>query len=412
MNSKGVVYVLANIPAQNKNAILAYRNDGRGNTTHIPGSPFLTGGAGVSTVIDQADLPQFGPLDLDQPIITNPEHTFLFAVNAGSDTIAVFKIVNDGKLEPVSGSPFPSEGKNPVSLGLAGEFLFVVNKNEDPARDMTKTLPNYSGFKVAADGTLTPLPNSKIELPTPNRSPTQALIAENRFLFDGDFGNFPLATRVGMWGDILKNDSPSMIRSFRINKDGTLTQNDPLSAPEGEFDGGIDVNGDGKPDPLMFGLQIHPKERILYICYVTNAKLGVYSYDDMGKLSFIRSVPNKGVLICWVLVNTAGNRAYTANNADDSASVYDLSDPQTPEEIEWIRLKGDGHPYQIALSSDDKFLYIVKHRTFPETPVGEGSMLNILKVEGDGTLTEVENSPLKLPVPADPFARPMGVIAC
>jgi hypothetical protein len=32
----------------------------------------------------------------------------------------------------VEGSPFPSGGKNPISLELAGQYLFVVNKNEDP----------------------------------------------------------------------------------------------------------------------------------------------------------------------------------------------------------------------------------------------------------------------------------------
>jgi len=48
---KGVVYVLANIPGENANSVLAYRNDGNGNLTQIPGSPFLTGGKGVSTVI-------------------------------------------------------------------------------------------------------------------------------------------------------------------------------------------------------------------------------------------------------------------------------------------------------------------------------------------------------------------------
>ena len=100
-----------------------------GNLTPLPGSPFATGGAGYATDID---LPHFGLFDLDQNIIANPGGTLLFSTNGGSDTIAVFNIQSDGGLIPVEGSPFPSGGKNPVNLGLAGQYLFVVNKNEDP----------------------------------------------------------------------------------------------------------------------------------------------------------------------------------------------------------------------------------------------------------------------------------------
>jgi hypothetical protein len=408
---KGLVYVQGNIPAPNANVILAYRRDAEGNLTPLPGSPFPTGGAGVSSVIERAQLPHFGPLDFDQPLIVNPERTRLFAVNPGSDTIAVFDIHPDGGLVPVEGSPFPSGGIEPVSLGLVGDKLFVVNKNEDPARDMTKTRPNYTGFKVAANGALAPILDSTFELPSATRSPTQALIVEDKFLFDGDFGGFPMAPRLAMWGDMLKADSPSVLRSFRIGADGKLVPNTPLPAPEGEFDGGIDIDEDGNPDPLMFGLQAHPKEKLLYVGFVTNARMGIFSYDDLGQLTFVRTVPNKGVLICWVLVNQAGTRAYTTNNGDTSLSVYDLTEPTNPIEIQWLKLRGEGHPYQLALDSEGEFLYVVKHRTFPETPVGEGGVLNILKVHHDGTATEVVSSPFKLPVPAEPFARPMGVVA-
>jgi hypothetical protein len=40
-------------------------------------------------------------------VIVNRDHTLLFAVNGGSDTIAVFHINGDGTLTPVDGSPFP-----------------------------------------------------------------------------------------------------------------------------------------------------------------------------------------------------------------------------------------------------------------------------------------------------------------
>ena len=326
-------------------------------------------------------------------------------------TIAVFKIQSDGNLIPVKGSPFPSGGKNPVSLGLAGNYLYVVNKNEDPGRDMTKTRPNYTGFRVSEKGSFKPIPNSIIELSTSSRSPTQVLIVNNKFIYDGDFGNFPLPSRVAMWGGDLNKDTSSMIRSFKINANGTLKQHPPMPAPTGVFDNGLDVNNDGKPDALMFGLQVHPKEQLVYVSMVTSARLAVFSYDDQGRLSFLRVVPNKGKLICWIKINRAGTRAYTTNNGDDTVSTYDLTDPENPLEIQTLQLKDHGHPYQMDLDSSENFLHIVKHRTFPETPLGDGSVLNILKVNPDGTLIEVGSSPETLPVRDDLLARPQGVVA-
>ena len=62
-----VVYTMSNDPAGN--AILAYNRDAQGKLTPLPGSPFPTGGLGVS--------PSFalGPFDSDQEIILNADKT-------------------------------------------------------------------------------------------------------------------------------------------------------------------------------------------------------------------------------------------------------------------------------------------------------------------------------------------------
>jgi 6-phosphogluconolactonase (cycloisomerase 2 family) len=98
----GVVYVESNIGTPGGNSILAFRRDSQGELTSLPGSPFPTGGTGVF----DTSL-QLGPFDSDQNVIANPEHTLLFAVNSGSNTIAVFHIHENGSLSPVEGSPFP-----------------------------------------------------------------------------------------------------------------------------------------------------------------------------------------------------------------------------------------------------------------------------------------------------------------
>ena len=110
----GVVYVGSNVGSPNGNSILAFVRDAHGRLTPLPGSPFPTRGKGVF------DLSlALGPFDSDQNIVVNPERTLLFAVNPGSNSIAVFHIAAEGGLVHVDGSPFPSGGSNPVSVGLS-----------------------------------------------------------------------------------------------------------------------------------------------------------------------------------------------------------------------------------------------------------------------------------------------------
>jgi len=109
--SQHVVYTETNDIA---NAVLAFRRDDEGRLRLLPGAPFPTGGKGV---IDPSF--KLGPFDTDQNIAIDHDRRLLFAVNSGSNSIAVFHIrPHDGSLEPVRGSPFPSGGINPISIGL------------------------------------------------------------------------------------------------------------------------------------------------------------------------------------------------------------------------------------------------------------------------------------------------------
>jgi 6-phosphogluconolactonase (cycloisomerase 2 family) len=144
------VYVESNIKTPNGNSIYAFHRQANGVLQPIHGFPFLTGGAGTQ----YADV-NVGPQDSDQEIITNSDRSLLFAVNSGSDTIAVFHIQSDGSLKPVDGSPFPSGGTDPVSLALRSNILFVVNKNGDFPRLSTSN-PNYTTLRVERDGFLVP----------------------------------------------------------------------------------------------------------------------------------------------------------------------------------------------------------------------------------------------------------------
>ncbi|MDF5732575.1 MAG: beta-propeller fold lactonase family protein [Rhizonema sp. PD38] len=375
------VYTESNIPTvngENENTVLGFQRDADGNLTPLPTSPVLTGGAGIAN----------GGGITDQNVISNPEKTRLFAVNAGSNTIAVFDInPRNGSLSPVEGSPFPSGGVNPVSLGLAKDVLYVVNRNKDPkntSQDASGSFPNYTAFHVTPKGRLIPIPGSTVSGPTDAR-PTQALISEDkRLLFGIDRG-------VGL------------LRSFQILRGGRLEEspNSPQPLPIGEFPSGSSptpVPGSSIPQATGLGLQVHPKLPILYLGLFTINRLAVYSFDrQTGELTFLKTVPNSGKLSCWLTTNRAGTRLYTSNPGDNSISVYDIAkDPTTPVEIQNVKLKGSGGGANLTLDPTESFLQVLGQGFSPD--IAAGNALNVLKVNPkDGTVSEVSSSPLSLP---------------
>src|SRR3954453_23569841 len=109
----GTVYIESNGHAKGSNSILAFRYTG-GSLRPLHVREYPTGGRGSH------DLANFGVLDAEQQIVTNADRRLLFAPNAGSDPVAVFHIEADGSLPPAPGSPFPSLGKAPASVGVRG----------------------------------------------------------------------------------------------------------------------------------------------------------------------------------------------------------------------------------------------------------------------------------------------------
>ena len=376
--TRNVVYVESNNPKGN--AILAYTRHADGRLTAMAGSPFATGGAGVGPSTS------LGPYDSDSEIITNPDHTLLFAVNGGSDSIAVFQIAASGALTPVAGSPFASGGSNPVSLALAGNVLCVVNKDEDPNHP-GRALPNYTSLRVSPHGQLSPIARSTL-YDDNGSDPSQILLS-------------PIST-VGFGADFLGG----AVRSFLLEPTGRLQARAILPPPAFEF-------ADSGAPALPLGLAVHPTRPLLYVGFVTINRIGIYRYDALGGLHYLRSVPDSGKGVCWILLNKAATRMYVSNTVDPSVSVYDLTaDPTEPVEIQKVFLNSapGSNPggYQIALDPTDRFLHVISQQ-FSSTSTPAANALHIFQVAGDGTVTEVPSSPTVLPVPS--MTRPQGVVA-
>jgi 6-phosphogluconolactonase (cycloisomerase 2 family) len=303
-----------------------------------------------------------GPFDSDQNLIENPEGTLLFAVNSGSNSIAVFHINSDGSLTAVDGSPFPSGGSDPVSLGLNGNILTVVNKDQDPAQNNNLVLPNYTTFNVSRNGALTPIAGSTVSVAY-GSSPSQALIASRgSVVFGADF--------LG-----------GLLQSFRLDQDGRLRQNPPQALPDSVFTGQAAPHG-----PL--GMRTHPNLPILYVDITLISQVAVYTYDRRGKLSFVRTVADSGAAPCWAVVNHAGTRLYATNTGDNSIEVYDLTDPFNPVDIQHFVMEGTtGAPFSTVINESDQWLYVSSEQD-ATTATTAANAFHTLKVGADGTLTE------------------------
>src|SRR3954471_2342020 len=288
----GTVYIESNGHAAGSNSVLAFRYSA-GSLRPLEISEYPTGGRGSH------DLSNSGALDAEQQIVTNADRTLLFAVNAGSDSIAVFRVAGDGTLSAVAGSPFPSGGKAPSSVGVSGDELFVANKAQDGVRSLSKTKASYATFHIEADGSLTPI-GTPFEVP-PRSSPTQTFVPPHT-------GHLMIST-----------EESGPFRAFTIGDDGTLHQgpNSPLQLDKRVLPGGK------KPDFPVWpqGLTAHPTLPLIYAGVANVKRLVVYSYDASARLKFVSSQVDKGAILpCWVEVNSDGTRLYTGNAGSQNIS--------------------------------------------------------------------------------------------
>jgi 6-phosphogluconolactonase (cycloisomerase 2 family) len=379
-----IVYVLSNDYHENANAVLAYRHKADGSIVPLPGSPFLTSGAGVGNPGEG-----LGPDDTDDPLVVSPDGQYLFAVNGGSNTVAVFAIDRDGSLSPVAGSPFASGGQTPCSIAVNGRFVYVANKSLDPLHTITE-LPNYVSFTIDGRGRLEQVPGSKVEVPA-GSSPSQVLVSnDHRFLFATDFLGFTLGGE--------DEQAAGTLVSFGLSGFGGLNwaPDAPYTLPAA--DGGA------------LGLATNPSYPFLYVGFPVASAVGVYKIDEStGGLSLQHTV-SAGAAACWLRTDADGRHLYVLNSGENSVGVYSLSSPGSPAFISKLVLKDGGSPlssgdFALNFSPDGATLYVVSQDINTGT-AGNFNFLHALKVAADGGLTE-PGDPLQLPV--GPDVRPLGV---
>ena len=375
----GTVYVETNVAKPDQNSILALRY-AAGSFRPLHLTEYPTGGSGSHDLLNR------GVLDADGQVIANRSGTLLFAVNQGSDSIAVFRIADNGSLTPVRGSPFPSGGTAPTSLALSGNILVVANKAFDGVRDLTHVQPNYTTFRVAADGSLRSTGSTILQ--PPMSAPIQVDVAPGGRL-------------------VFASEESGLMLGFQLSPSGQLTQapGSPYRLPNSLF------ARHQRPHIVWpAGLSFNPSRHILYSGVPNYGTIVAYDYDADGRLTLDgeEADPN-GFLPCWSVVSANGRWLYFANAGTDNISVWDIaSDPRHPRLLQTAALPGGGNPWNLGIDPSGQFLYIITPRQVAALdPAGTGQLLHSLRLAANGTLKELPSSPVTLPATTD--TNPFGL---
>ena len=359
-----VLYVESNVTAPGQNALFAYDIAADGSLSAKRGSPYLLDGTGYFD-------PSFalGPYDNDQNIIFSADGSLLYAVNGGSNTIAVMRVAADGSLSPLPGSPVAAHGRTPVSLGIHGNTLVSADYALDRATPASDVNPRLNVFHLQSNGLPVWSGADKVTLP-PAADPSQVLTTNTGpFVFTSGF------------------PSGGVLRSYAQLDNGFLFPADAVTP-----------SIDGTAVPLL-GLWANPKAPYVYAGLVTKNLLATYKYDDLGHLAFVGTTTDSGAGLCWLRTTRNGRFLYASNTGDQSISVFDLADPAHPVEIQHAVAGGVGGFNQFSLTPDGKFLYVLQEENSPASAGLSNKVYAYSIDQSTGLLTFVPNETISLPVP-------------
>ena len=268
----GAVFVQTDNTAGN--AVAAYHRAPDGTLT-LAGT-YPTGGLGgilSGSVVDH--LASQGALTYDDG------HGLLFAVNAGSDTVSVFRVFGDRlELRQViwSGGAFP------VSVTVHGDHAYVL----DALGGGT-----LYGYRIA-DGHLTPIPGSSRRLGlNPNATP-QFTNTPGQVAFTPDGSRILVTTKA----------NGNSVDVFAVRGDGRLSRSPVVNS---------------EPNAVPFAISFDRAGHVL-IAEAGPSALATFALSGGGALTQLAIADTGQAATCWVA--PAGRYFYTSNAGSASVSGY------------------------------------------------------------------------------------------
>jgi 6-phosphogluconolactonase len=319
-SGRGAVYALTNSP--DGNAVVAYARAANGSL--LPAGSFPTGGAGTG-----AGLGSQGA------VIVSDDGQLLFAVNAGSNSIASFRIREDG-LELVDSAP--SGGTMPTSVAYHRGLLYALNAG----------VPNnVSGFRVDGHGNLNPILGSSRPLSAASTSPAQV-----GFSADGDTV-------------IVTERATNVVDTYAVSRHGLLT---------GPF-------AHSSAGPTPFGFAVTKHNTLLVSEAGVGGGASTYRISQAGALTPVSSMIVTGQrAACWAVTTKDGRFGYVTNAGTGNISGFAIGagGSATLLDADGVTATTGGNPTDAALSANSRFLYV---------RVSATSSIAVFRIRSDGSLS-------------------------
>lgn len=325
---RGLAFAMSN---RTDNSVSGFARDDNGALHFLDEDTTGGSGTGVAAI---------DPLGSQGALVTDKACRFLFAVNAGGNTVSSFRLEFDRlTLADVK----PSGGVMPVSIAVFKNLLYVANVGSAAAQ------ANVSGFFVDQRGTLHAIPGSTMVLGAGNPMPACAVFSpDGRFLMVSERG-------------------ANLLRAFPVKRDGTLEN--PVTTPS---------NGAGP-----FGMTFS-RDNVLLVAEAGPNALSSYRVLSNGMLSVISaSVPNNQSATCWVSVTPDGEYAYTSNAATGTISLYRAAKNGSLTLMESVPSTPmmNGAPLDSAIDPDGEFFYVLN---------GAQGSISAFRIGCEGHLTLIQ----------------------
>jgi 6-phosphogluconolactonase len=327
-NGARALFTMDNATAGNH--VLAYHRAADGALSFL--GEFDTGGTGTG-----------GGLGNQGALILSRSGRWLFACNAGSDEISVFRVTPHGlQLTDKVGSG----GRRPISLAVHRNLLYVLN-----AGGLVGDADNVTAF-LFFNGELSPLADSTRSLSAANTDPAQISFSRD--------GNVLVVTE----------KATSVIDTFTVNDDGLIDEHEQF-ASVGQTPFGFAFRRDALIISEAFGGAVNA------------SAVSSYELADDGSLQVISpSVATTETAACWVVVTRNGHFAYVSNTGSGTLSGYNVSSDGSLSLLDADGVTGvtGPGPIDMALSVNSHFLYALNS--------GDGT-ISAFRVNHDGSLSSL-----------------------
>ncbi|MEP6928237.1 MAG: beta-propeller fold lactonase family protein [Ginsengibacter sp.] len=286
------------------NRILIYKIRPNGSL-HLEGTT-TSGGAGTGKTIGSQ-----GALVLDK------EHEWLYAVNAGSNSVSSFKVHDDGSLTLAHTES--SMGTTPNSVSVYGNLLYVLNNESD----------NIHGLKIGAGGTLSPIEGSTQPLSGSGVDAPQISFTPN-----------------GDWV-VVTEKATNNIDLYKVKNNGSVWPA-VVTASTGQ---------------TPFGLEFAREEDFMIVSNAAGGAAGAgsatsYIIGGNGIPNPVNgAVADHAAAPCWVAVTKYGRFAFVTNTAGNTISSYYVAPWGGLYLVQQLVVTTDEQPLDIVVAKNNFYVY-------------------------------------------------------